>query len=226
MAPLCVAGRLPLLPFPCIVLFLSFLFHKVSSLLVYDRLILLKICDSENKLPIQDFNDQTKPPPPVLAFVPSHLWRLPGRLPRNSRRRRRGKRGGVICRLKAHLAWLFGLSSDYAGCDIRGSVDYSYRWLLPAIPEAVYPPPCRRPVRIRRWGRTLESLRPVNRASQQTDWHFVRMRFGPTPRPSWGTKATPFLREPWGTRRVVGWLQSAYRSSHGVRRGILILGRQ
>ncbi|KAE8284634.1 hypothetical protein D5F01_LYC17969 [Larimichthys crocea] len=48
---------------------------------------------------------------------------------------RRGKRGGVICRLKAHLASssmynarhpLFGLSSDYAGYDIRGSVDYSY----------------------------------------------------------------------------------------------------
>ncbi|KAE8285783.1 hypothetical protein D5F01_LYC15451 [Larimichthys crocea] len=124
---------------------------QVSPLLVYDRLILLKICDSVDKLSIQDFNDQTKPPPPVLASVRSHLWRLPGRLPRNSRRRRRGKRGGVICRLKAHLASsstynarhpLFGLSSDYAGYDIRGSVDYSYRWLLPAVPEAGCPPPC------------------------------------------------------------------------------------
>ncbi|KAK5851193.1 hypothetical protein PBY51_002007 [Eleginops maclovinus] len=167
-----------------IVLFLSLLSHKVSSLLVYDRLSLLKIHDSVDRPPIQDFNDQTKPLPPVLASLPSYLWRLPVRLPRNSRRRRRGKRGGVIRRLKAHLALsstysarhpLFGPSKDGAGYGIRGSVDYSYRWLLPAVPEAGHPLPCRRHVRIRRRGCALENLRLVNRASQQTDRRLVRM---------------------------------------------------
>ena len=153
-------------------------------LLLYDRLKLLGIRDFVDNLPIQNFGDRARPPPPVVASVPSHLWRLPCWLPRNSRRRRRGKRGGVICRLKAQLAsystynarqMLLGLSNDYAGYDIRGSMDYSYRWLLPAVPDAGYPRPCRRPVRIRRWGRALENLRPVNRASQQTDQRLVRM---------------------------------------------------
>ena len=184
MAPLCVAGRLPLLPFLCIVLFLSLLSNKVSSLLVYDRPGLLKICDSVDKPPIQDFNDQSKPPLPVLVSVPSYPWRLPGQLPGNSCHRRRGKRGGVICRLKVHLASsstynarhpLFGLSRDCGGSGIRGSADYSYRWLLPAIPEDGYPLPCRQPLRIRRWGCLLENLRPVNRASQWTVWGSVCM---------------------------------------------------
>ncbi len=54
MAPLCVAGRLPLLLLLCIVLFLLLLIHKVQSLLVHDRLSLLKICDSVDELLIQD----------------------------------------------------------------------------------------------------------------------------------------------------------------------------
>lgn len=72
MAPLCVAGRLPLLPFLCIV---CHFYRTVSSLLVYDRLCLLQIRDSVVDPPIQDFYGWTKPPPPVLASVPPYLWR-------------------------------------------------------------------------------------------------------------------------------------------------------
>ena len=109
-----------------------------------------------------------------LWSVPSHLWRLPCWLSRNILRRRRGKRGGVLCRLKVQLAlystynarqMLLGLSSDYAGYDISGSVDYSDRWLLPAVPDAGYPRPCRRPVRIRRWRLriSVQLIGPPNR---------------------------------------------------------------
>lgn len=70
MAPLCVAGRLPLLPFLCIVLFLASFVHNVSPLLVYDRLTLFNIRDSVDKLLIQGFSGQPKTPPPVLASIP------------------------------------------------------------------------------------------------------------------------------------------------------------
>lgn len=46
IAPLCVAGRLPLLPYLYIVLFLLPLAQNVSPLLVYDRLTLLNIGES------------------------------------------------------------------------------------------------------------------------------------------------------------------------------------
>ncbi len=137
-----------------------------------------------DKLSIQDFKGQPKPLPPVLASIPSYLWRPPAGSLRNSRRRRRGRRGGVICRLRAHLASSstynprhppLDLSRECTGYDTRGSTDYSYRWLLPAVPEAGCPLPCHRPVRIRRWGCAPENLRPVNWASQQADWCLVRM---------------------------------------------------
>lgn len=153
-------------------------FYRTVSLLVYDRLCLLQICDSVVDLPIQDFYGWTTPPPPVLASVPPYLWRPPVRLPRNSRCRRRGRRGGVICRPRAHLALsstfdsrrtLFDLSRECAVYDIRGSADYFYRWLLP-IQRLGLPLHCRHPVRIHRRGCAPENLRSVNWAPRFGAW--------------------------------------------------------
>lgn len=77
IAPLCVAGRLPLQPFLYIVLFLLLLAQNVSPLLVYDRLTLLNIGQSVGKLPIHDFIGQPKSPSPLLALIPPYLPRLP-----------------------------------------------------------------------------------------------------------------------------------------------------
>lgn len=68
-----MAGRLPLLPFLCIVLVLLLIAPNVSPLLVYDRLSLLNIGQSVGKLPIHDFIAQPKSPPPLLALIPPYL---------------------------------------------------------------------------------------------------------------------------------------------------------
>lgn len=124
------------------------------------------------------------PPPPVLASVPPYLRRPPVPLPRNSRCRRRGRRDGVICRPRAHLALsstfnsrrtLFDLSRECAVYDIRGSADYFYRWLLPILSETGLPLPCCHPVRIHRRGCAPENLRSVSRAPAQTVRRMVHM---------------------------------------------------
>lgn len=77
MVPLCVAGRLPLLPFLCIVLFLLLLAHNVTSLLVYERRTFLNIRDSVDKVPIEGFSGRPKTPPLLFLSLPPHLWRPP-----------------------------------------------------------------------------------------------------------------------------------------------------
>ena len=91
--------------------------------------------------------------------------------------RKYGTNQTLNCQIKDDSVF-YGTSGnprDCVGYGIRGSADYSYRWLLPAVLEAGYPLPCCRPVRICRWGCALENLRPVNRSSQRTDWRLVRM---------------------------------------------------
>lgn len=145
MAPLCVAGRLPLLPFLCIVLFLLLLAHNVSPLLVYDHLTLWNIGDSVDKLLIQGFSGPPKTLLPLLASILPHLWCPPSGLVCNSRCRRWGRRGGVISRLRAYLASSsarrppFELSRECASYNIRRSRDPCYQWLLRAFPKAGYP---------------------------------------------------------------------------------------
>lgn len=158
IVPLCVAGRLPLPPFLYIVLFLLLLAQNVSPLPVYDRLTLLNIDQSVGKLPIH-----------VAAAFAGVYTTLPTGPLGCSRRRRRGRRGGVLRRLRAFLASpstdsprrsLSELSKGYVGYDVRGSAHYCYRWLLPALPEAGYPLPCRRPI-----DRCLIRSAPINTRS-------------------------------------------------------------
>lgn len=168
----------------CVLSRVCHFYRTVSFLLVYDCLCVPQIRDSVVDLPIQDFYDWMKPPPPVLASVPPYLWRPPVRLPRNSRCRRRGRRAGVICWPRAHLALsstfnsrrtLFDLSRGCAVYDIRGSADYFYWWLLPILSETGLPLPCCHPVRIHRRGCAPENLRSVSRAPAQTVRRMVRM---------------------------------------------------
>ncbi|ROL41604.1 hypothetical protein DPX16_22947 [Anabarilius grahami] len=144
MAPLYMVRRPRLLSLLLIFVFLLFVIHDVSSLLVYNRMMLLKIRDTVNNLPQCAKNRHSNTPPPLLASVPAYLWRPVCALPRNKRRRRRGKRGGLLVKLKAYLA---SLRVDYSGCslngiprdftkfDLRRSLEYCYRWLRPALPR-------------------------------------------------------------------------------------------
>ena len=97
MAPLCLAGRLPLLSVLLFFLCLLFVARIVSPLQVYDRLTPLNIRDSFEKLPICGSDGHSTLPPPLLASIPPHLRRLSCWLPRNNRHRRRRKRGGILC---------------------------------------------------------------------------------------------------------------------------------
>jgi len=149
---------------------------------VYDRLTLLNIQKSLGKLPICSPGKHSKTPPPFLASIPPHLWRIPCWLPRNSRRRRRGKRGGTLAKLKSYLAslrnnpcrLLRGSSSDYRGYDLRSSMEHRYRWLQPVLRDSGAPLPCCRLVRTSRRGCVPGNLRSLSRLSHQTDRRAVR----------------------------------------------------
>ncbi|ROL45308.1 hypothetical protein DPX16_0966 [Anabarilius grahami] len=139
--------------------------------------MLLKIRDTVNNLPQCAKNGHSNTPPPLLASVPAYLWRPVCALPRNKRRRRRGKRGRLLVKLKAYLASsrvdysgcsLNGIPRDFTKFDLRRSLEYCYRWLRPAFPDAGCSLPCRRPVRIQTRGCVEGNLRPLSRAAQQT----------------------------------------------------------
>lgn len=144
MVPLCVASRLPLLPFLYIIMyiilysiFLLLLAQNVSPLLLYDSLTLLNIRDSVGKLPIHDFIEQPKSLPPLLALIPPYLRCPPTGLLRYSCRRRRGRRGGVLCRLRAYLASPSTDNSCYPLLPDAGGQVFA------SLPEARYHPlPC------------------------------------------------------------------------------------
>lgn len=152
MAPLCLACHLPLLGLLLFYLCLLLVTRSVSMLRVYDRLTLLNIRQSLEKLPIGGSDGHSKSPPPFLASIPSFLRHPSCRLPHRSRRRRRGKRGGVLVRLKTHLA-----SSLHGPCCLAG---YLQRHRL---------------VRISRRGCVSNNLRPLSRISQSTIESSVHM---------------------------------------------------
>ncbi|XP_049460938.1 uncharacterized protein LOC125906366 [Epinephelus fuscoguttatus] len=150
--------------------------YRVLPMLVYDRLTLLNIRDSLEKRPICGSDGHSKIPPPFLASIPPQLRRLSCWLSRNSRRRRRGKRGGVLIKLKSYLAsschdpcrLLAGSSADYRGYDLRSSKEYRYRWLRPVFQDTGAPLPCCRLVRTSQRGCVPGNLRSLTRSSLQT----------------------------------------------------------
>lgn len=158
-------------------LYLLSVVRSVSPLLVYDRLTLLNIRKSLEKLPICGFAGHSKRLPPYLESIPPYLWRPSCWLPRNSRRRKRGKRGGVLIKLKMSLASSLhdpcrlpaGPFTDYSGYDLRSSTEYRYRWLRPVLRDTGVLLPCCRPVRISQRGCVPGNLRSLSRFSRQSD---------------------------------------------------------
>jgi len=101
MAPRCMASRLPrLLSLTLITVLLCGLCQVTPALLVYDRQALLHIRTVCSSLSNHEFYDKNCNPPPHLALVPTYLWRTPVKL-RRKRPRRRGKRGGVLVRIRS-----------------------------------------------------------------------------------------------------------------------------
>lgn len=103
MAPVYVACRLFLLQSVLFLLFLITGAEQTESLLVYDRQFLLSLRSEVRDLGTLDRDDQNTLPP-LLARIPSHLLRLPALPSRRRRLRRRGKRGGLLVRLKLQLS--------------------------------------------------------------------------------------------------------------------------
>ena len=165
-----MAGHLPLLSVLLFFLCLLFVAQIVSPLQVYDRLTLINICESFEKLPICGLDGHSKTPMPLLASIPLHLRHFSCWLPRNSRRRRRGKQGGILIKVK-HSSFhdprrlSAGSITDYSGYDLWSSTYYSYRWLRPVIRDTGVLLQCCRPVRISQRGCAPGNLRPLSRFS-------------------------------------------------------------
>ncbi|KAL1252336.1 hypothetical protein QQF64_017029, partial [Cirrhinus molitorella] len=176
MAPLCMVHRLTLSWFLLVVVFVLINADDDSSLLAYDRLTLLNIRATMNSLPDCTNSGHSRTPPPSLASVPAHLWRPVCLLRGSKKRKRRGKRGGILVKLKTYLAScvddrgiaLSGVSAEYGIFDLRRSREYSYRWLRTAIPDDGCLLPCHRPVRTQTRGCVQGNLRPLSRAPNQS----------------------------------------------------------
>lgn len=130
--------------------------RNTTTQLVYDRLTLLKIQASVINLPIHISNKHSKIPPPVLTSVQPFLFRPECALPLNVRRRRRGKRGGILVKFKAYLVsrvanpgcFQSSPPPDHGSFDIQHSLRHCYWWLRLASAKAGPTLPCCRPVRV------------------------------------------------------------------------------
>ncbi|CAM4550428.1 unnamed protein product [Leuciscus chuanchicus] len=152
MAPVCKASRLSASRCVCFlfaaVLFLCFCCRDVTSLLVYDRQTLFDIRVSCEALGLSRdrLGEQAGGLPPWLFNIPDYLRCVPCDFPRKKRHRRRGRRGGVLVRLRAYLR-----SSDVphphllcgggcgrpAVCGCRCSEVPRLRWIRPVFPSPI-----------------------------------------------------------------------------------------
>lgn len=102
MAPLCLsAGSRPVFTFHVlfiVALLLCLFAQGITSLLVYDREFLLNIHHSTTDLCSWNSGGQNAP---VLTLLPADICCIPDcSLHKRKRKRRRGKRGGVLVRLR------------------------------------------------------------------------------------------------------------------------------
>ncbi|XP_055020382.1 uncharacterized protein LOC129411985 [Boleophthalmus pectinirostris] len=135
MAPACTGSRLPaLLKLLFVVTFLSILCQDFSGLLVYDRQALFNLKCSHELFLNHNFEDQASRFPPHLASVPAYLLRSPVST-RRKRPRKRGKRGGVLVRVKAYWranAGIIPLLATPGNTALQGS--HGLRWIQPVTP--------------------------------------------------------------------------------------------
>ena len=184
MAPGCSTGRLSLCSVFVICLVNYLICREVSSLLTYDRQTLLEIGGFFN----YPMNDLLMNSPPCFEEIPPFLRRSPPfYVARKKRHRRRGKRGGVQVKLKAHLR---AVRVSDRGCDLH-LLDISPallswrtrgRWIRPVFPDVsavsvscsadpdqlLLPPTCWR-VPAGRRGVDRRNLRSLKRASVSLD---------------------------------------------------------
>lgn len=109
---------------------------------MYDRQAYLYIRSAMENNVIHDMGRQkTLPPPPFQHGLPAYLCRTPYPSLRRMRQRWRGKCGGLLVKVKAHLvrfpyADLRGLLAEYdAGyCFVsHRSLESVYTWLVPVV---------------------------------------------------------------------------------------------
>ncbi len=140
---MCVECRLPLSVLCVFLLFLSLVTNQVDSLLVYDRQELLNIRSSARNFVRFGVGGQNIYLLPLLSDIPAFLCRAPAPPLWRKCCRRRGKRSGLLLRLKAHLALSSGTTNRFlhgllAGCRAlhrclicRRSLEPVGRWLVP-----------------------------------------------------------------------------------------------
>lgn len=101
MAPVYMACRLPaLFVFVLLLLLITCSTQHVSSMFIYDRTQLLKIQATVEAAFKNDFKGSGFIPPHLLENVPVYLCRSSPGVHRRRRGRKRGKRGGIIVKLK------------------------------------------------------------------------------------------------------------------------------
>ena len=125
MAPVCSASRLPrALCLSFVTALFLCIYLDVSALLCYDRQALLNIRDQitrEARAARPEPRDWNKPPPPVLSGIPAYLRLTSAAPPRKNRSRRRGRRGGLLVKLKIKLSLN------------RAAARRVVRWLRPVV---------------------------------------------------------------------------------------------
>lgn len=179
MAPVCVARRLSL---PLLCLFVLFFIARVNPLLMYNRQTLLDL-----RLVASDLTNTTytghKTLPPFLCGIPANLCRTLAPASRRKRFRRRGKRSGLLVKLKAYL-----VRSSPAPWNKRGSVPHHVfsprslepidAWLVPVVASDQMSQPRKIFPHLRRRGANLQNLRPLCRVSQSATNTLTSTRFG------------------------------------------------
>ncbi|KAK7916760.1 hypothetical protein WMY93_012521 [Mugilogobius chulae] len=128
----CMASRLSSALWFMLVLNLHswFIWKNVSALLVYDRETLLSIRESHGLLfkPNAGRYEQSDLPPPP-PDIPAYLWRYAPLVSQRKHPRKRGKRGGVLVRVRAFQRATYG--SVWGSRTSYGYMMSRRRWLVP-----------------------------------------------------------------------------------------------
>ncbi|ROL55352.1 hypothetical protein DPX16_4820 [Anabarilius grahami] len=179
MAPLFEACRLASLLAFVISVFLSV--SNWYSPLVYDRQLLLDIHDSF----VTTYNSELGSSvagsqlcfPNLALDIPEYLRRWPHDVSGKKRRRRRGKRRGVVVKLKmelhtGHVSISVMQNPGSGRCADWCWLDPLVRWLQPILPDSPSifqdsPPTisCHLPICVHHGGATLQKLHTLNKAS-------------------------------------------------------------
>ncbi len=185
MAPVYVACRLSALSWLLFMTVLATLFiHDATSALIYDRHTLLNIRSSYEKFFKEGRGELQLPTIKPQLIIPTWLKHEPWP-PVEKKRRRRGKRGGKLVKLKAYLVSLprspcpvDALLWGWCGGRVlyRRSENVMPRWVQPVEPAGPVVTCLQRTLYLHWNGVHLQNLRPVPvaRSSLTTPWWMIR----------------------------------------------------